>query len=62
MKLTSKAIAKKYGCEVFRDSGFDDSRLFWVAYHKTEDENGWTYADGWTLSELVDNIDDQISE
>ena len=65
MKLTSKTIAKKYECEVFRDSGFDDNHLFWVAYHKP-DENSefeeWTYADGWTLAELVENIDDQISE
>ena len=64
MSLTSKGVAKKYNCNVFRDNGFDDSRKFWVAFENEDDdvEPKFGYADGWTLQELVDNIEGQINE
>jgi len=64
MKLTKKNIEKKYNCQLLRDNGFDDSHLFWTAYPNNEDikENDWDYADGWTLAELVENIETQLCE
>ena len=64
MNLTSKQIAKKYNCDVFKDSGFDDSRKFWVAFENQEDdkEPKFEYAEGWTLQELVEDIESKITE
>ena len=60
MKLTKKVIEKKYNCQLHKDTGFDDSHKFWVALENenVDDsvEQKFIYADGWTLSELVENI------
>lgn len=59
MKYTKSVIEKKYNCQLHKDTGFDDSRKFWVAFENEDDseEQKFTYADGWTLSELVENIE-----
>lgn len=69
MALTSKGTAKKYKCNVIRDSGFDGSHLFWTAIPINDEDNedddweaDWDYADGWTLAELVENIERQLSK
>lgn len=55
--MTKKQIEDKYGCKVFKDFGFDNSRKYWVASGgKIE------YADGWTLKELVKNIERKLGK
>ena len=55
-----------YNCEIFKDSGFDNSHLFWTAHGLPLTEDGedilFTYADGWDLSELHENIREAIRE
>lgn len=60
MTFRSKDIAKKYNCNIFKDSGFDDSRKFWVACENENDDMKFIYADGWTLVELVENIESKL--
>lgn len=60
MTLRSKNIAKKYNCHVFKDTSFDDKHKYWVAYENENDDMKFIYADGWTLSELVENIENKI--
>jgi hypothetical protein len=60
MVLRSKDIAKKYNCDVFKDNGFDDSHKFWVAHENESDDMKFVHADGWTLAELVENIETEI--
>jgi hypothetical protein len=62
MALTIKIVAKKYNCNVSKDNGFDDSHKFWVALEKDEEDKElkFEYADGWTLQELVKNIESKI--
>ena len=64
MGLTSKYVSKKYNCDVFRDNGFDDSHKFWVALENQKDdkEPKFEYAEGWTLQELVEDIESKITE
>ena len=64
MKLMKEHYSKKqleeiYNCEIFKDFGFDDSHLYWVANGlpiEGTDECIFDYADGWTLDELHENI------
>lgn len=57
MSMTKVGIEEKYNCTCFKDTGFDDSHRFWVATPNGEVEDHlFDYADGWTLSELVENI------
>lgn len=62
MGLTSKNIAKKYNCEVFKDHSFDSGFSYWVAVEKANknDKLKFEYADGYTLNELVYNIENEI--
>lgn len=62
--LTSKYVSKKYNCDVFKDNGFDNSCKFWVAF-EFDGEGGYEeqkfgYAEGWTLKELVEDIEENI--
>ena len=58
MNITSKEIAKKYNCEVFKDMGFDSEKRYWVALGNENAE--FEYVDGWTLEELIKNIENKI--
>jgi hypothetical protein len=60
MVYRSKNISKKYNCDVFRDFGFDDSHKFWVACENENDDMKFIHADGWTLAELVENIENKL--
>lgn len=60
MKLTKKMIEKKYNCHLIKDFAFEDERLFWVAYENESDNKKFVYADGWTLKELIENIEKRI--
>lgn len=57
MQLTKKAIEKKYKCILTRNFGFDESRLFWTAHENNEGDLGKYLADGWTLAEIVRELD-----
>ena len=63
---TKKQLEELYNCEIFRDFGFDNSHLFWVANGLPLTEDGdddlFDYADGWTLDELHENIRKAILE
>ncbi len=61
---TRKQMEEKYNCEIFKDSGFDSGMNFWVAYGEQDDEKDqqFVYADGWTLSELHENILEAIED
>jgi hypothetical protein len=61
MQLTKKKIMKKYSCDVFKDAGFDDKRKYWVAL-PNDNNDSFCYADGWTLEELVENIEKDINK
>lgn len=65
-KYSKKQLEELYNCEIFKDSGFDDGHLFWTAHGLplTEDgeDNLFTYADGWDLDELHENIREAIRE
>ncbi len=59
-KFSKKQLKELYNCEIFKDSGFDNSHLFWVAHGLPLTEDGedhlFTYADGWDLDDLHENI------
>ena len=50
-KYSKKQLEELYNCEIFKDSGFDNSHLFWTAHGLPLTEDGedilFTYADGW---------------
>jgi len=60
MSLTRSQIMKKYNCDVFKDFGFDDSHKYWVAHENQNNDMKFVYADGWTLKELVEDIEETI--
>lgn len=60
MQLTKKVIEKKYNCILEKDSGFDDSHKFWRALPK--DDNVELYAEGWTLSEIVEELEERLNK
>jgi hypothetical protein len=62
MQLTKSKISKKYNCDIFKDTGFDDNHKFWVAHEYESDNMKFIHADGWSLQELVDNIEEIISK
>ena len=59
-KYSKKQLEELYNCDIFKDSGFDDSHLFWVAQGLPFTEDGddclFVHADGWDLNELHENI------
>lgn len=62
-KYSKKQLEELYHCTIFKDSGFDDSHLFWTAHGRTLqdfDEPIFEYAAGWTLDELHENIRGEI--
>ena len=65
-KYSKKQLEELYNCNIFKDFGFDDSHLFWVAQGLPLTEGGddclFTYADGWDLNELHKNIRNAILE
>lgn len=65
-KYSKKQLEELYNCEIFKDSGFDNSHLFWIAHGLPLTEDGedilFTYADGWDLNELHENIREAIRE
>lgn len=65
-KYSKKQLEELYNCEIFKDSGFDDNHLFWVAQGQSYTEDGddylFIYADGWDLDELHENIRKAIRE
>lgn len=65
-KYSKKQLEELYNCEIFKDSGFDNSHLFWIAHGLPLTEDGedilFTYADGWDLNELHESIREAIRE
>lgn len=65
-KYSKKQLEELYNCKIDKDFGFDDGHLFWVARGLPFTENGedflFTYADGWDLGELHENIREAIRE
>ncbi|MGF0147662.1 hypothetical protein ACQRDF_09620 [Lachnospiraceae bacterium SGI.054] len=65
-KYSKKQLEELYNCEIFKDTGFDSDLKFWVTQGLpfTEDweDNLFTYADGWDLDELHENIREAIRE
>lgn len=65
-KYSKKQLEELYNCEIFKDTGFDSDLKFWVAQGLPFTENGedflFTYADGWDLDELHENIREAIRE
>lgn len=65
-KYSKKQLEELYNCDIFKDFGFDDGHLFWVAQGLSFTEDGddylFIYADGWTLDELHENIRKAILE
>lgn len=65
-KYSKKQLEELYNCDIFKDFGFDDSHLFWVAQGLPFTENGddclFVHADGWDLDELHENIRAAIRE
>lgn len=63
---TKKQLEELYNCEIFKDTGFDNGHSFWTAHGRPlsddKEEPLFTYADGWTLDELHENIRDEILE
>ena len=59
-----KQLEELYNCEIFKDTGFDSCTKFWVAQGLPFTEDGedilFTYADGWDLNELHENIREEI--
>ena len=53
-------------CDFSKESRFDSSYLFWGAHGLTLTEDGedslFTYANGWDLDELHENIREAIRE
>lgn len=65
-KYSKKQLEELYNCKISKDFGFDDGHLFYVAQGLPFTENGedflFTYADGWDLDELHENIRESIRE
>ena len=65
-KYSKKQLEELYNCEIFKDTGFDSDLKFLVAQGLTFTEDGednlFTYADGWDLDELHENIREAIRE
>lgn len=63
-KYTKKQLEELYNCEIFKDTGYDSDLKYWVAQGLPFTENGedslFTYADGWNLDELHENIREEI--
>ena len=63
-KYSKKQLEELYNCEIFKDTGFDSCTKFWVAQGLPFTEDGedslFTYADGWDLDELHENIREAI--
>ena len=64
-KYSKKQLEELYHCQIFKDTGFDDSHQFWTAHGEPVDKNIdsselFTYADGWDLDELHENIREEI--
>ena len=63
-KYSKKQLEELYNCEIFKDTGFDSCTKFWVAQGLPFTEDGedilFTYADGWDLNELHENIREEI--
>lgn len=63
-KYSKKQLEELYNCEIFKDTGFDSCTKFWVAQGLPFTEDGedilFTYADGWDLNELHENIRKEI--
>jgi len=57
-RLTQKQIEEKYDCTCFKDSS--DGGMFWVAYPNNQDNEKFEYADGYTLVELLENIENSL--
>lgn len=59
-KYSKKQLEELYNCTIFKDTGFDSSSQFWTAHGNPVDKDGdivlFTYADGWDLKELHENI------
>lgn len=61
---TKKQLEELYHCEIFKDTGFESNQQFWTAHGmplKDYDEPIFTYASGWTLDELHEDIREQIT-
>ena len=55
--MTRKQLESKYDFTIFKDSGFDDNRKYWMAQpNDFENMKFDKYADGWNLKELEENI------
>ena len=65
-KYSKKQLEELYNCEIFKDTGFDSDLKFWVAqglpFAEDWEDNLFTYADGWDLDELHENIREAIRE
>ena len=63
-KYSKKQLEELYNCTIFKDTGFDDSHQFWTAHgnplYEDSDNVLFTYADGWDLKELHENIREAI--
>ena len=58
-KYTKKQLEELYMCSISKDNGFDNPHTYLVALGipiNLNDDVLFDYADGWTLSELHDNI------
>ena len=65
-KYSKKQLEELYNCDIFKDSGFDDSRLFWVAQGLPFTEDGdnclFVHADGWDLEKQLEGIVSYLME
>lgn len=65
-KYSKKQLEELYNCEIFKDTGFDSDLKFCVAqglpFTEDVEDNLFTYADGWDLDELHENIREAIRE
>lgn len=64
-KYSKKQLEELYNCTIFKvDTSFDSDLKFWVAQGLPFTEDGedilFTYADGWDLNELHENIREEI--
>ena len=63
-KYSKKQLEELYNCTIFKDTGFDDSHQFRTAHgnplYEDSDNALFTYADGWDLKELHENIREAI--
>lgn len=65
-KYSRKQLEELYNCTIFKDTGFDSDLGFWVAQGLPFTEDGedklFSFADGWDLDELHENIREAIQE